>query len=381
MYASYWLHQIVIGWLTFDMTGSAILTSIALGLDSVPTIFMTPIAGIIADRWERRYVIAVAAISMAVITLGLGIAVWLGTIEVWHIFGYALLIGIFYPLMDPAWVALMMSTVPKKSIVNAFVLNKLAGNGSRLVVPTIGGLIIVHFGPGQVLVVGATLYALTSAVVMAVTHYEVKLEENSRGSAFKQFWEGLRYVGREPIMLVLLLMTAVVTMTYLPSVNRLMPVYATDVFSLGPTGLGLLMGVGSVGSTFGMIALISIRGIGRRGRLMVVTILLASVSMVGFSLAKDLAPAMGMLLLINIFATIYWTLSEAVVMEISPSHLRGRVASLVGGSMGLTPLGSVVFGGIADVRGPRTATFAGGLVLAASIGLLFARFRQLWSFR
>mgnify|MGYP000927460928 CR=1 FL=1 len=307
MYSSYWLHQIVIGWLMFDLTGSAILTSIALALDSFPSIFLTPVAGIVADRWDRRYVIVVVATIMAVTTLGLGIAVWFGSVEAWHILGYALLIGILYPLMDPAWVALMVSTVPKKTIVNAFVLTKLAGTSSRLVVPAMGGLLIARFGPGQVLVVGATLYALTRVIVMALNHSQVELEENSRGSVFKQFWEGLRFVAREPIMLVLLLLLAVLTMTYLPSVSRMMPVYASKVFSLGPKGLGLLMSVGSVGSTFAMIGLISIRGIGQRGRLMVITILLASASMVGFSLTKDLAPAIGMLLLINIFATIYWS--------------------------------------------------------------------------
>ena len=182
-------------------------------------------------------------------------------------------------------------------------------------------------------------------------------------------------------MLVLLLLLAVLTMTYLPSVSRMLPVYASEVFLLGPTGLGLLMCVGSVVSTLAMIGLISIRGIGQRGRLMVITILLASASMVGFSLTKDLAPAIGMLLLINIFATVYWTLSEAAVMELAPDHLRGRVAALTGGTMGLNPLGSVVFGGIADVRGPQTATFTAGLCLATCVGLIYARFRQLWSFQ
>ena len=160
----------------------------------------------------------------------------------------------------------------------------------------------------------------------------------------------------------------------------MMPVYASEVFAIGPTGLGLLMAVIGVGSTIGTIALASTRELSRRGQVLVVTIMLSCATMVGFSLADGLALAMTLLLLVSAVATVYWSLSEALVMEISPDHLRGRVASLAGASMGLFPLGSVIFGGIAEVRGPQTATFVAGLVMAACVGLLLLKFRQLWSF-
>ena len=341
MTGSYWFQQIVIGWLMFDTTGSAVLTSIALGLDTLPFLFLAPVGGIVADRWDRRHVMAVATTYMAVVTLGLAVVVMSGKVQTWHILAYALIIGLSFPLMDPAWLSLMVKTVPKKNIVNALALNGLAGNGSRLVFPPIGGLIIARLGPGQALVAGAALYAVASAAILAVTRYEVDQREGRRGSGLSQFTEGLRYVRSDPIVLVLVLMTALLPLTFLPAVNRMMPVYASEVFAIGPTGLGLLMAVIGVGSTIGTIALASTREIGRRGRVLVVTIMLSCATMVGFSLADGLASAMTLLLLVSAVATVYWSLSEALVMEISPDHLRGRVASLAGASMGLFPLARI----------------------------------------
>ena len=208
MTGSYWFQQIVIGWLMFDTTGSAVLTSIALGLDTLPFLFLAPVGGIVADRWDRRHVMAVATTYMAVVTLGLAVVVMSGRVQTWHILAYALIIGLSFPLMDPAWLSLMVKTVPKKNIVNALALNGLAGNGSRLVFPPIGGLIIARLGPGQALVAGAALYAVASAAILAVTRYEVDQREGRRGSGLSQFTEGLKYVRSEPIVLVLVLMTA-----------------------------------------------------------------------------------------------------------------------------------------------------------------------------
>jgi len=293
---------------------------------------------------------------------------------------YALLIGLSFPLIDPAWMSLLTGTVPKKSIVNAIALNGLAENGSRFLFPPVGGLVIALFGPGQALVAGAALYAASSAASLTITRYEFELKAVVRESALGQFKEGVRYVRREPIVLVLVLMSALLPLTYLPAVNRMLPVYASEVFSLGPMGLGLLMGAIGFGSTLGTIALASMKEIARRGRMLVVTILASTAAMVAFSLADDLALAITMLLLISGIATVFWSLNGAIVMEIAPDRLRGRVSSLAALSMGLFPLGSLVFGGIAQARGPQSATFIAALVMAACVGLLIVRFRDLWSY-
>lgn len=381
MSGAYWLQQIVIGWLMFDMTQSAILTGLALGLDSLPYLFLAPMGGIVADRWDRRHVIAISSTYMALITLGLAIIVSNGAVQTWHILTYALVIGISYPIMDPGWVSLMANSVPKKNILNAMALNAIVGNGTRLAFPPIGGLLIALYGAGPALILGSALYATSSAAFMTVTRYKVREQIGRRMSALKQFVEGVQYVRHQPVVLVLTLMNVLMPLIYLPSLNRMMPVYASDVFEIGPTGLGILMAAIGIGCTSGAIVLASIRMIRRRGKTVIVTIVFSGIIMLGFSLSNDLMLATTLLVLVSAISTIYWSLSEAIVLEITPDHIRGRVVSLAGIGMGLFPLGSMAFGSIAEFLGPQSATFVAGLVMTTCVFLLVAIFRGIWSFR
>lgn len=380
MAGAYWLQQIVIGWLVFDMTKSAIFTSLALGLDALPYLFLGPLGGIVADRWDRRHVIAVSGVYMALVTLGLAIVVIYGAVQTWHILTYALIIGISYPIMDPVWVSLMAKTVPKKNIVNALALNAMVGNGTRLAFPPIGGLIIAIYGAGPALIFGAGLYGVSSAAFLAVTPSKIRQQIGQRMSLLKQFFEGMQYVRHQPVVLGLILMNVLMPLVYLPSVNRMMPVYASDVFEIGPTGLGMLMAAIGFGCTVGATALASIKVISQRGKTVVVTIMLSSVIMLGMSLIDDLLLATTLLVLVSAISTIYWSLSEAIILEVTPDDIRGRVVSLWGIGMGLFPLGSMTFGTVAEFLGPQSATFTAGLVIAICVLLLLTTFRKIWSF-
>lgn len=380
MAGAYWLQQIVIGWLVFDMTKSAIFTSLALGLDALPFLFLGPLGGIIADRWDRRHIIAVSGMYMALITFGLAFVVIYGTVQTWHILTYALIIGISYPIMDPGWLSLMVKTVPKKNIVNALALNAVVGNGTRLAFPPIGGLIIAIYGAGPALIFGAGLYALSSVAFLAVTPSKIRQQISQRMSLLKQFFEGIHYVRHQPVVLGLILMNVLMPLVYLPAVNRMLPVYASNVFEIGPTGLGMLMAAIGAGCTVGATVLASIKMISQRGKTVVVTIMLSSAIMLGISLVDDLMFATTLLVLVSAISTIYWSLSEAIILEVTPDDIRGRVVSLWGIGMGLFPLGSMTFGTIAELLGPQSATFTAGLVIAISVLLLLATFRKIWSF-
>ena len=120
--------------------------------------------------------------------------------------------------------------------------------------------------------------------------------------------------------------------------------------------------------------------ISQRGKTVVVTIMLSSAIMLGISLVDDLMFATTLLVLVSAISTIYWSLSEAIILEVTPDDIRGRVVSLWGIGMGLFPLGSLTFGSIAEHLGPQSATFTAGLVTAACVLLLLTTFRKIWSF-
>ena len=378
---SYWLQQLVVGWFTFDTTGSAILTSIALGLDPLPFLLLGPVGGIIADRWDRRYIASAAAVYLAVVTLGLGVMAIADLVVTWHMMVYALAIGVSFPIMEPSRAALTAKTVPKANLLNAFALNGLAQNASRLVFPIVGGVVIALFGPGQALIGAAVFYVLVAVTALRVDRGIAGGSVGRRDSAITQFWEGARYARREPVILGILLIGVLLPLTYVPSVNRMMPVYASEVYSIGPTGLGLLMGAIGVGSTLGTVVLALLGGVRQRGRVIVLTLGGSAAGMIVFSQMDALPAAIGVLVVLSGTGTLYWSVSGATVQAIVPDDLRGRVSSLSSMSMGLFPVGSLLFGGIAQLRGAQSATATAGLIMAFCVVFAGFKFRDLWNFR
>ena len=381
MSASYWLQQLVIGWLTFHITGSPILTTIALGLDMVPFLFLSPVGGILADRWDRRYVMAATSVYQASLTAVLGVLEMTGHVGTWHIMAYALGVGMSFPFIDPARVALVARVVPRESLINAFALSGLAQNASRLAFPFIGGLSIAFFGPGETLLAAAVLYAAVAGVALSITGRAAARTVSKRRSAVQEFREAARYARGQPVVLGILLIGVLLPVMYVPSVNRMMPVYASEVFGVGPAGLGLLMGSIGVGSTLGTIALAVLGDIGRKGRVITAALVLAGFGMLAFSRLDNLAAGIPVLMLLSGIVTVYWTMSGATVQLVVSDEFRGRVSSLTAMSMGLFPLGSLVFGGIAQAHGAQTATAAAGVTLAVCTVLLSLRLRAVFEYR
>lgn len=381
MSASYWLHQLVIGWLTFNVTGSAILTTIALGLDMVPFLFLSPVGGILADRLDRRYVIAATGLYQASFVAALGILEITGHVGTWHIMAYSLGIGMSFPFIEPARIALLARVVPKESLVNAFALNGLAQNASRLAFPFIGGLLIALFGPGETLLVAAVMFAAIGGVALSITRHTAARTVTERRSAVQEVKETVRYVRGQPVVMGILMIGVLLPVMYVPSVNRMMPVYAAEVFAVGPAGLGLLMGSIGFGSTVGTITLALLGDIRYKGRLITAALALAGLGMLVFSRLDGLVAGVAVLMLLSSIVTVYWTMGGATLQLVVSDEFRGRVASLATMSMGLFPLGSLIFGGIAQLQGAQTATAAAGVALVVGTVLLSLRFPALRRYR
>ena len=153
----FWLQQIVIGWLIYELTQSAFLTTLAMGLDLLPNLFVGPLGGLLVDSWAPRKLMAVIYAYQGSLTVAFGMLVITERAGALHIFGYILLMGLGWVILDPSRISLISNTVPKKSLMNAFALVALAISVTRLVGPAVGGAIIALLGPGPVLFVEAGL--------------------------------------------------------------------------------------------------------------------------------------------------------------------------------------------------------------------------------
>lgn len=365
-----WAQQVIVGWLTYDLTRSAFLTSLALGLDALPTLIAAPLGGLLVDSWDRRKLLTFIHAYQAAITLGFCLLVFMGLAETWHIFAFVVLMGVAWVIADPARVALIPTLVPRETLVNAYALNSAAFSMARLAAPALAGAVLAVAGTGPGLLVELTL--LITAVSMANSlRLQASVRQKLRlNSALPRVLEGIRYVKGQPVVLGLVVFNAVPHVVVMPFVFGLMPVYASTVFEVGPLGLGVLLASIGAGATVGTLGLASIGGIRKRGLALLASAALTGAMMVAFSRNPSMALAVPNLMVMSAGLMFFSTSAMSAIQGVIQEEFRGRVAGIYYLSFGLSPIGSLVAGALADQLGaPLTTLIGAGIGAAAFTGL------------
>lgn len=374
-----WLQQIVIGWLTYHLTQSAFWTSIVLGLDSVPILLAGPLGGLMVDRWDRRKLLAGVYLYQAVLTSSFATLVMLGDERTWHIFVYILLLGFSWVITDPARMSLIPNIVPRAKLVNAFSLNGLAFSITRFVVPALGGVLLALVGAGAALALMAAMQASACALVLGM-RIEPSVRPRLRlTAAFSELLEGARYVRGDTVILGLFLLGTIPSLLVMPFVHGLMPVYAAEVFGVGPRGLGLLLSSIGAGATIGTVVLASFTNIGRQGRLILICVVVMGLSMVLFAKLPFVGMVFPILGVLSAGMAVFYAILTTMVQSAVSDDLRGRVSGLFMLAWGVLPVGSLVAGVLAQELGAPTATLIAVGLGAVALTAIVLKFRSLWS--
>ena len=374
----FWLQQVVIGWLTYQMTQSAFLTTLAMGLDALPLLIAGPIGGMLVDSRDRAKLLAYIYLYQAAVTFIFGLVVVLGLLETWHIFAFIITMGFAWVILDPARIALISNTVPKENLVNAFALNSLAFSVMRLAAPAAGGLMIVAIGPGPTLLAEAILQLVAFRVALGLDLPKMKPKKLRLSSAIAAIMEAVRYVRGQPVILGLMLFGILPPMVVFPFAHGLLPVYAVEVYHVGPTGLGVLMASLGAGATIGMIALASVGEIRNKGVLSIASLVLTALSMVVLSQTSSPVLAFPVFGVLSIGVMVFMSMTSATIQSIVPDEFRGRVSALYVLTFGLMPVGSLAAGVLAENLGVPSATLIGSGVVALLLTVLAVRFRAAW---
>ena len=378
---AFWMQQVIIGWLTYELTQSALLTSLVMGLDALPILIAGPIGGLLVDRWDKRKLLSGVFVYQSLLALGFGTMVLLGDVNAWHVFSFVFMMGIGWVIVDPARMALIPAIVPRHSLVNAFALNSLAFSITRLAIPAIGGALIVFSGAGVALLLQGGLVAVAAALALGLgtfaTSGQPKL--NARG-ALSEILEGVRYIRDTPVVLGLMLFGFLPTVLISPFLHGLIPVYAAEVYDVGPATLGLLMSAVGAGFLTGTLVLASIGDVPHKGVMILGCIALICVSMVAFALNPSIALAFPIVALGSMGTMGYFSITGATMQSILPDGIRGRVSGIYILTFGAMPAGNLAAGVISENMGAPTATLiaCGLVVVAASVLMvLFPSIRKL----
>jgi MFS family permease len=370
MGAGQWIQQVTLGWLLYDLTGSSILLGLLNGARSIPFLIAGPIAGVVADRVDRRRLLLLAEQFLFATTFIMGLLTATGYVAPWHLFVFTLLTGVAWSFTDPVRQSLIPNVVSKQDLPNAVALNSVANNATKVMGPALGGLLIAAFGVSGNFFVQSLAYAgvLTMIYRMTVPRTPAHARQSSM---FANMKEGLAYVWSNSLVLALILIALVPRLLAVPY-QTLMPIFQKDVLRVGPAGLGMLMAAPGVG---GLIALLTLATIGnrvkRQGLLVLSAVMLLGIFLVIFSQTTSFSLALLTLVGVGGCQVMFNAMVNTMLHLTIPDRLRGRVMSIYMLDRGLMPAGSLLAGASAHFIGaPATTGLMGFSVLL--LGILLA---------
>lgn len=374
--AGNWIQQITLGWLAYDLTGSAFIVGSLHGLRALPFLAVGPIAGVVADRVERRKILLLTHLFLAVLVLGFAMLVVSGNLQVWHMFVFTFLSGCGLAFNNPIRQALVADTVPRSDLMNAIALHSVAWNINRVLAPAFGGLLIVFFGAG-------TNFFIQAASYTAVFLLVLPMQSTQRGlgapldTPLASLVAGVRYVAKEETVLALILIALIPSLFVMPFTSGLMPVFAEEVLDAGPNGLGLLLSSFGVGALAGTFSLASLGNIRRKGAMLFTAAVTAGVGLVLFSQTSWLPLSLLTMTVVGAAHLMYRVTNNTILQTITPDQYRGRVMSIYLLDHALVPLGSLMAGSLAEFFGCPAAILIGGLADAVLILAVILRFKTL----
>lgn len=370
-----WMQQLALSWLVYRLTGSALLLGVVAFAGRFPAFLVAPLAGVLADRWDRhRIVVATQTGAMLQATV-LTVVVITGVVQVWHLIVLATVLGFATGMDIPARQSLFVDLVAgdRDALASAIALNSSLFNATRLVGPALGGVLLAAFGEGPVFAVNAASYV---AVLWALLAMDLSLAPSTDGSGavVQQLREGFRYAFRFSPIRALLTMMAAASLLGMPYVV-LLPVFAADVLAGGPTTLGFLMSAAGLGALTGALYLAARRTVRGLSLVIVVAGIVFGASLVAFSGSRMLWLSALLLLPVGAGMMVLSASVNTILQTIVPTEMRGRIMSLyMMAFMGMSTIGSLSAGTIADVLGAPITVALGGLGCLVMIGW-FARQR------
>jgi MFS family permease len=360
--AGTWMQSVALSWLVYRLTRSPFLLGLVGFAGQLPSLLLAPLAGVWADRADRRrIVIGTQALAM-VQALVLSALVLTDRVTIAHILVLSVFLGLVNGVDVPTRQAFLVEMVRgREDLAGAIALNSSVFNAARLVGPAVAGFMIGLVGEGVVFLLNGLSYAAVIAALVAMKLARRPPAAGRRPPVWRELNEGVRYaLGFAPIRSLLLLI-GLVSLVGVPF-TVLMPVFATDVLHGGAHTLGLLMsalGVGALGGALFLAARRSVRGL---GRIILAAVTLFGLSLVAFGLSRHEWLSLAVLVAAGFGMMVHMASSNTILQTIVDEDKRGRVMSFYAMAfMGSVPLGSLLSGALAARIGAPATVVLGGI--------------------
>ena len=356
-----WMQQVAMSWLVYRLTGSAMLLGVVGFASQIPTIFISPVAGVLADRWDRRrLLIATQALAMFQAAF-LAIVVLTGVVQVWQIILLSLILGVVNAFDIPVRQSFIVEMVEhREDLGNAIALNSSMVNGARLIGPAIAGLLVASVGEGICFILNAISYLAVIVALAAMRIPHGSHHSRPRRHILHELHEGFMYAYKFGPIRSILLLVALVSLMGMPYAV-LMPVFAKDILHGGAHTFGFLMTAAGSGALVGTLYLASRQSVLGLGRVIVTATIFFAAGIASFALSSNFILSLAALTLAGFGAMTLVSSCNTVLQTILDEDKRGRVMSFFTMAfVGMAPFGSLGAGTMAGIIGPRDTLLIGG---------------------
>ena len=373
-YRLYWLGQlssvlaqnmegVAQGWLVLELTNSPLLLGLTGLTFAAPTIALTLLGGVIADRADRRRIMILSQGASALNFFLLATLILIEWIQLWHVMALAFLSGCVRAFDRPSRMALLPQMVPKEDIANAVAVGGTIWQLNRLVGPALAGMLIYLIG------IGPTYYFCFGASLIAVSLWlgirlATQSAASSRSGLLHHMAEGLNFIRKNEIYFIfiaVIFFNSAFGMSYL----ILMPVFARNVLDVGSQGFGFLQSVGGAGALVGVLAVAWFSHSQGKGRQSLWGAMAFGILLISFAFSKSYPLSLTLAFALGVASQFYMTTISTVLQINLPNELRGRVMGIYGLAWELMPVGGMVAGAIAEFAGAPIAVAFGGFMVAA----------------
>lgn len=370
-----WAQRLTIGWLTWKLTQSGFWLGMMSFADLFPTVLLTPIAGVVADRVDRRV--------MSIITQSLGMLqaftlaalTFLGLIDKWSLLALTFFIGVVWAFNTAARLSMVPNLVDPQHVSSAVALDSVIFNIARFIGPAIAGYLYDAVGPQMSFLLNGLTFSVFVFCLFKCRMVRDERRELSKGSVFAQAAEGVRYAVGHPGIGPILIVVIALAFGVKP-VLELLPGVTGAVYKLSATELGWMMSVSAVGAIMGSFWL------AQRGtpvgltRVVIGTLLVGALSIFGFTATDQFALGLIGVFFIGATVVLGGTGTQTLMQNSVDGTMRGRVMSLYGLIYrGVPALGAVTMGSAAEFVGFQAALAVGGVVCLGALAWVFGRRR------
>ncbi len=370
---------VAMAWQIYELTNSPLQIGLIGLVRAVPQVAMLLFGGLLADAMDRRRLMIATQASLFVVSGTLAFLTMTGSVTSLTLYGVTVFLALFSALEAPSRHAIVTNLVPAEDLPRAVAISSTQRQIATIAGPSIAGVILAFAGPALCYAIDAISWLVMLAVLLLI-RAELPQRGGWRTVSFCALGVGFRFVWGHAVIFPFLMMDLGVNL--FGTVRSLYPIYARDILSVGPQGMGVLYAAGAAGALIGALGLSLFGQIRQAGRWILFGVTVYGLCLLGFAYSRWFWLSALLLLGSGIGDTVSAILRSTINQLSTPDELRGRMSSINSIFTNSGPqLGQFQAGALAAVIGAEMAAGAGAVIILLIVGILVAGFAHVRDYR